>query len=72
MPNKMPIVSGARLVRALERAGWTRVRQRGSHVRLQQGGRHVSVPMHDPVKRGTLAQILDDIGMSADDLRRLL
>jgi predicted RNA binding protein YcfA (HicA-like mRNA interferase family) len=72
MSQKLPVVSGARLVRALERAGWTFVRQRGSHVRLSQAGRHVSVPMHDPLKRGTLAQILDDIGMTADDLRGLL
>jgi predicted RNA binding protein YcfA (HicA-like mRNA interferase family) len=33
---RQPVVSGAELVRALERAGWTVVRQRGSHVRLKK------------------------------------
>jgi hypothetical protein len=41
-------------------------------LRLERDGRHVSVPMHDPLKRGTLSQILDDVGMTADELRALL
>jgi transcriptional regulator with XRE-family HTH domain len=31
----LPVVSGAQLIRALERLGWETVRQRGSHVRLR-------------------------------------
>jgi hypothetical protein len=31
----LPVVSGAQLIRALERLGWEAVRQRGSHVRLR-------------------------------------
>ena len=72
MKQKLPVVRGADVVRALRRAGWAEVRTRGSHVRLERGSAHVSVPLHDPLKRGTLAQILDDVGMTADDLRRLL
>jgi predicted RNA binding protein YcfA (HicA-like mRNA interferase family) len=72
MSTRLPVVGGARLVRALQGDGWTAVRQRGSHVRLERDGRHLSVPMHDPLKRGLLAQILDDAGMTVDDLRRLL
>jgi predicted RNA binding protein YcfA (HicA-like mRNA interferase family) len=72
MSTRLPVVSGARFARALQRDGWMFVRQRGSHIRLERDGRHLSVPMHDPLKRGTLAQILDDAGMSVDDLRRLL
>ena len=66
------MVSGADLVRALKRAGWTVIRTRGSHVRLEYGTRKVSVPLHDPVKRGTLASILEDADMSADELRQLI
>jgi predicted RNA binding protein YcfA (HicA-like mRNA interferase family) len=31
----LPVVSGAQLIRALERLGWETVRERGSHVRLR-------------------------------------
>ena len=72
MSTKLPVVRDVDLVRALRHAGWIEIRTRGSHVRLARGESHVSVPLHDPVKRGTLAQILDDVGMSSDELRKLL
>ncbi|HMK98461.1 MAG TPA: type II toxin-antitoxin system HicA family toxin [Acidimicrobiales bacterium] len=74
MSGALPVVSGADLVVALEKLGWVAVRQRGSHVRL----RHVDhptplvVPLHRELKRGTLAGILRDAGVDADQLRRLL
>jgi hypothetical protein len=39
---------------------------------MEREGRHLSIPMHDTVKRGLLAQILEDAGMTADDLRQLI
>ncbi|MGZ5341431.1 MAG: type II toxin-antitoxin system HicA family toxin [Solirubrobacterales bacterium] len=38
MSPRQPVVSGKALVRALERDGWSVVRQRGSHVRLKKAG----------------------------------
>lgn len=35
---KLPCVSGARVIKALERLGFERRRQRGSHVVLRRGG----------------------------------
>ena len=64
MSPKLPVVRGADLVRALERAGWTQLRTKGSHVRMERDGDHVSIPLHNPVRRGTLAAILVDVGMS--------
>jgi predicted RNA binding protein YcfA (HicA-like mRNA interferase family) len=54
--------------------GWVVARQRGSHVRLKKSGqRHaLVVPLHRELRRGTLAGILRDADLSADDLRRLL
>jgi predicted RNA binding protein YcfA (HicA-like mRNA interferase family) len=72
MSTKLPVVSGTAVVRALERAGWVKHSQIGSHVKMTRGGAHVSVPLHDPVKRGTLAGILRTVEMTADELRRLL
>jgi len=70
--HKLPVVGGAAVVRALERAGWTKHSQVGSHIKMTRGGAHVSVPLHDPVKRGTLASILRSVEMTADELRQLL
>jgi predicted RNA binding protein YcfA (HicA-like mRNA interferase family) len=69
-----PVVSGKRLIKALEEVGWEVVRQRGSHVRLKKAGRRIAlvVPLHKEIKRGTLGGILRDADLSTDDLRRLL
>jgi len=69
-----PVISGAQLVRALERVGWEQVRQRGSHVRLKHPERSTAlvVPLHRELKRGTLNGILRDAGLDRDTLRDLL
>ncbi len=74
MSRRLPVVSGAELVRALERVGWWVTRQRGSHVRLKHPERStaVTVPLHRELKRGTLGGILTDAGLEVDGLRRLL
>jgi predicted RNA binding protein YcfA (HicA-like mRNA interferase family) len=72
MSTKLPVVRGVDLVRALRRAGWTELRTHGSHVRLERDGAHVSVPLHNPIKRGTLAGILADVKMTGEELRSLL
>jgi len=44
-------VSGADLVKALERLGYRPTRQTGSHLRLTttvNGEHHITVPNHDP------------------------
>ena len=74
MSQRLPVVSGAQLVRALERVGWQVTRQRGSHVRLKHAERSpaLTVPLHRELKRGTLNGILTDAGLNADELRQLL
>lgn len=74
MSAGLPVVSGQRLIKALEHAGWEVARQRGSHVRMRHAGRRVSltVPLHRELKRGTLSGILNDAGVEIDQLRRLL
>jgi len=71
---RQPVVSGERLIKVLRKEGWEVVRQRGSHVRLKKPGRRhaLVVPLHRELRRGTLAGILRDADLSADDLRRLL
>jgi predicted RNA binding protein YcfA (HicA-like mRNA interferase family) len=68
-----PVVSGQRLIKALEAEGWEVIRQRGSHVRLRKvGGSVLVVPVYAELKKGTLGRILREAGLDADDLRRLL
>ena len=62
MSPKLPVVSGEELIRALEKFGYIRTRQKGSHVRLRQATDTqripVTVPLHDEVAFGTLKRIL--------------
>jgi predicted RNA binding protein YcfA (HicA-like mRNA interferase family) len=67
-------VNGRRLVRAMRRAGFTVVRQDGSHVRMERGDRLVTVPVHGSkdIRPGTLRSILEQAGMTEDELRDYL
>lgn len=55
---KLPQVSGNAIVRALERLGFEKLRQSGSHVIMRRGSKGCVVPMHNEVKVGTLAGVL--------------
>ena len=64
---KLPRTSGAAIVKALERLGFVKIRQSGSHVIMRRGSKGCVVPMHSDVKVGTLAGILRQAGVSQDD-----
>ncbi len=71
----VPVVSGERVVRALERAGFKVARVTGSHhIMRHPDGRGTTVPVHRGrhVARGTLRGILADTGMTVADLQDLL
>ncbi len=64
---KLPRTSGTAIVKALERPGFLKVRQSGSHVIMRRGSKGCVVPMHREVKVGTLAGILRQAQVSQDD-----
>jgi predicted RNA binding protein YcfA (HicA-like mRNA interferase family) len=70
------IISGAEAVRALERAGFVFVSQRGSHQKLRKTGptgtHTVIVPMHSKLAPGTLSSIIRQAGLSLSEFQRLL
>jgi len=73
--SRLRAVESAELVRALEKAGFERTRQRGSHVRMRHpDGRVVTVPLHlgHVIGRGLLRKILRDSELSFDDVTKLL
>ena len=60
-------VSADRVIHALERLGYVAIRQKGSHVRLRHDGppaHTITVPMHNPLKTGTLHDILSEIAQT--------
>ncbi|BCW95142.1 MAG: hypothetical protein KatS3mg018_0624 [Fimbriimonadales bacterium] len=69
---KLPVLSGKELVRALQRAGFEVVRQKGSHVSLRKGDRRTVVPLHDELAKGTLRDILNQCGLTREELQQLL
>lgn len=53
------MVSGAEVVKALTKASFEQVNQRGSHAKLRHAdGRTAIVPLHRELARGTLRSIL--------------
>lgn len=74
--SRLPSVSGERLVRALKRAGFVELRQKGSHVSLEKrtGDKvlRTVVPMHPTLAKGTLSDILKQAGLTVKELRELL
>ena len=72
---RLPAVSGERAIRALERAGFILVRQRGSHIFLRHpDGRATVVPVHrgEDLGRGILRRILRDAELSREEFLELL
>jgi predicted RNA binding protein YcfA (HicA-like mRNA interferase family) len=53
----MPL-SGKEMLKLFERAGWSVLRQRGSHVRALKGKEHETIPMHKELAKGTESCLL--------------
>ena len=73
--TRLPRAKGKEVVRALERAGFSVERTRGSHVFLKHpDGRVTSVPVHsrETLGPGLLRAILRDVEMSVDEMIALL
>lgn len=74
--TRLPRTTGERVVKALTRAGFRIVHRRGSHVYLRKGDAPalVTVPVHKgkDLPLGTLASILRQAGMTAEELARFL
>lgn len=73
---RVPSLPYTKVVRALQRDGWTVIRQRGSHIRLQKRmGDEVlklTIPAHRPLKRSTLAHILKQARLEIERFLELL
>ena len=69
---KLPHVSGIEIQRALERLGFQKVRQSGSHVIMKRESKGCVVPMHGEVKIGTLVGALRQADVSPEEFIQAL
>lgn len=72
--TKLPRIGGRDCIRALERAGFYRRRQTGSHVVMRRDDpfAQVVVPDHDELDRGTLRAIVRQAGLRVEEFLRFL
>ena len=72
--SKLPIISGKKCVKTLQKIGFTVYRQRESHITLVQEktGIQVTVPNHRTISKGTLRSIIRQIGLNVNEFVDLL
>jgi predicted RNA binding protein YcfA (HicA-like mRNA interferase family) len=68
---KLPGVNHQDAVRALAKAGFRVVRQRG-HVVMTDGVRILTIPRHNPIDAYTMGGIVRDAGLTVGEFRKLL
>ena len=69
---KLPRVSGAEALKALQKLGFEKVRQSGSHVIARRGAKGCVIPMHSELKIGTLAGLLRQAEVSHEEFMAAL
>jgi len=73
--SKLSPIKSDKLINALEKLGFNKIRQSGSHVVLRHAdGRWTTVPLHKgkDVAKGTFAKILKDVGLSYEEFIKLV
>ena len=64
---KLPRISGQQAAGGLERLGFLRARQRGSHLVMRRGERGCVIPLHKELAIGTLRSVLRQAGVSPEE-----
>jgi len=65
-------LSWNRIIKALNKAGFRTMHQRGSHIYLTDGKHKLTVPRHKTIKKGTLLSIIQQAGMTREEFLELL
>lgn len=64
---KLPHTSASVVLKTLERMGFQKVRQRGSHVVMRKGNDGCVVPLHKELAVGTLSGILKQAKVTVEE-----
>jgi predicted RNA binding protein YcfA (HicA-like mRNA interferase family) len=74
--KRLPVVSGRDVIRALSRAGFSFIRQRGSHVRMKKQTPdttlNITIPLYDELDRTTLRSIIKASELSEEEFLKML
>lgn len=69
----LPSLPYCKVINVLQKCGYKAVRQKGSHIRMAGAMKTpVTVPVHNPVAKGTLRKILRDADLTVKDFLKLL
>jgi len=68
--SKLKKLSGKEVIKILQKMGFKKVRQRGSHVVMRKGERGCVVPLHKELKIGTLRGILKQAGITPEEFSK--
>jgi predicted RNA binding protein YcfA (HicA-like mRNA interferase family) len=71
---KLPVCSGEKAIKAFERNGWHKSRQKGSHVSLTKPGNSVvlTIPLHDELAPGLLRKLIRLADLTVEEFVELL
>jgi predicted RNA binding protein YcfA (HicA-like mRNA interferase family) len=73
LSEKLPVLSGREIIKALTKIGFVPIRQKGSHVFLRHlDGRRTVVPLHEEINKSTLMDIMDQTKLTKEEFLRLL
>lgn len=67
---KLPVVKAEKLLRTLNKLGFQKHHQAGSHIQLKHAdGRRTTIPYHpkQEIRKGTLNSIIDDIDLTIEE-----
>jgi len=67
---KLPVIKASKLLRILNKLGFYKFHQVGSHIQLKHpDGRRTTLPYHptQEIRRGTLKAIIDDLDMDVEE-----
>jgi predicted RNA binding protein YcfA (HicA-like mRNA interferase family) len=73
MGTGLKLCSGAETVRKFQRAGWSVVRQKGSHVMITKPGYQwtLSIPQHSELGPGLLRKLIRQAGLTVEEFNEM-
>jgi predicted RNA binding protein YcfA (HicA-like mRNA interferase family) len=71
-PEKLPVLSGAAILKALKKGGFRHVSTKGDHVKVRHAEtqRTAIVPLYDSIAGDLLSSILSQSGLSREEFGR--
>jgi predicted RNA binding protein YcfA (HicA-like mRNA interferase family) len=73
LSERLPVLSGREIIKALAKVGFVPVRQKGSHVFLRHvDGRRTVVPLHEEVNKSTIMDIIEQTKLTRQEFLELI